>query len=143
MLEERSDRKAVGMSVLIELFMTFAKIGLFTFGGGYAMDGKYEELEKRVKNLEEMLKGFLQSEGNETHIQLDHCQGDLIVGDNCDINLLHCPVGTIIPGSIEDADSMIDDLECRVDDLNSEVDLLENRIDGAENHVEQLKTSLD
>ena len=29
------------------------------------MDGKYEELEKRAKNLEEMLKGFLQSEGNE------------------------------------------------------------------------------
>ena len=37
MLEEGSNRKAVGMSVLIELFMTFAKIGLFTFGGGYAM----------------------------------------------------------------------------------------------------------
>ena len=41
------------------------------------MDGKYEELEKRVKNLEEMLKGFLQSEGNEIHIQLDHCQPSL------------------------------------------------------------------
>lgn len=48
------------------------------------MDEKYEELEKRVKVLEEMLKGFLQSEGNEVHIQLEHCQGDLIVGDNCE-----------------------------------------------------------
>ncbi|MBR5896618.1 MAG: chromate transporter, partial [Lachnospiraceae bacterium] len=25
------------MPILIELFATFAKIGLFTFGGGYAM----------------------------------------------------------------------------------------------------------
>ena len=29
--------EAVSMSVLIELFFTFAKIGVFTFGGGYAM----------------------------------------------------------------------------------------------------------
>ncbi|MBR5677496.1 MAG: hypothetical protein IKX20_05100 [Paludibacteraceae bacterium] len=100
-------------------------------------------MEKRVKILEEMLKGFLQSEGNEIHIQLDHCQGDLIVGDNCDINLSHCPIGTMIPGSIEDSDSMIDDLECRVDDLNSEVDLIENRIDDAESRAEQLKASLE
>ncbi len=39
------------------------------------MEDKFAELEKRVKILEEMLKGFLQSEGNEIHIQLDHCQG--------------------------------------------------------------------
>ena len=107
------------------------------------MDGKYEELEKRVKNLEEMLKGFLQSEGNEIHIQLDHCQGDLIVGDNCDINLSHCPVGTMIPGSIEDADSMLDEIEDRIDDLDSEVDRLDSRIDDAESRAEQLKSSLD
>ena len=100
------------------------------------MEDKYVELEKRVKILEEMLKGFLQSEGNEIHIQLEHCQGDLIVGDNCDINLSHCPVGTIIPGSIEDADSLIDDLECRIDDLKSEMDLLESRIDDAEDLAE-------
>ncbi|MBR6019874.1 MAG: hypothetical protein IK055_06615 [Lachnospiraceae bacterium] len=100
------------------------------------MEGKYEELEKRVKILEEMLKGFLQSEGNEIHIQLEHCQGDLIIGDNCEINLSHCPVGTIIPGSIEDADTMIDDLECRIDDLKSEMDLLESRIDDAEDLAE-------
>lgn len=107
------------------------------------MDGKYEELEKRVKNLEEMLKGFLQSEGNEIHIQLDHCQGDLIVGDNCDIKLSHCPVGTMIPGSIEDADSMLDEIEDRIDDLDSEVDRLDSRIDDAESRAEQLKPSLD
>ena len=107
------------------------------------MEEKYAELEKRVKILEEMLKGFLQSEGNEIHIQLDHCQGDLIIGDNCEINLSQCPVGTIIPGSIDDADSMIDDLEGRIDELDSEVDRLENRIDDAENRAEQLKLSLD
>ena len=30
------------MSILFELFVTFAKIGLFTFGGGYAMIGMIE-----------------------------------------------------------------------------------------------------
>ena len=100
------------------------------------MEEKYLELEKRVKVLEEMLKGFLQSEGNEIHIQLERCQGDLFVGDNCDINLSHCPVGTIIPGSLEDADTLIDDLECRIDDLKSEMDLLESRIDDAEDLAE-------
>ena len=107
------------------------------------MEEKYAELEKRVKILEEMLKGFLQSEGNEIHIQLDHCQGDLIVGDNCDINLSHCPVGTMIPGSIENSDSLIDEIEDRIEDLDSEVGQLENRIDDAENRAEQLKSSLE
>lgn len=31
------------MSILLELFLTFAKIGLFTFGGGYAMIAMIEE----------------------------------------------------------------------------------------------------
>jgi len=30
------------MSILLELFITFAKIGLFAFGGGYAMIGLIE-----------------------------------------------------------------------------------------------------
>ena len=107
------------------------------------MEEKYEELEKRVKNLEEMLKGFLQSEGNEIHIQLDNCQGDLIVGDNCEINLSQCPVGTMIPGSIEDSETLLDEIEYRIDELNNEVDRLDNRIDDAENRAEQLKSSLD
>ncbi len=107
------------------------------------MSDKYTELEKRVKILEEMLKGFLQSEGNEIHIQLEHCQGDLIIGDNCEINLSQCPVGTIIPGSVDDADSMIDDIEGRIDDLNSEIDMIESRIDAAEDLTEQIKSSLD
>ncbi len=50
MLEEESDRKAVGKSVLIELFMTFAKIGLFTFGGGYAMLSIIEDICVEKKN---------------------------------------------------------------------------------------------
>ena len=25
------------MNILLDLFLTFAKVGLFTFGGGYAM----------------------------------------------------------------------------------------------------------
>ena len=32
------------MQVLIELFMTFAKIGAFTFGGGYAMISLIEDI---------------------------------------------------------------------------------------------------
>ncbi len=90
-----------------------------------------------------MLKGFLQSEGTEVHIQLDHCQGDLIVGDHCDINLSQCPVGTLIPGSIDGSEAMLDEIEDRIDELNGEVDQLENRIDDAENRAEQLKSSLD
>ena len=107
------------------------------------MEDKYAELEKRVKILEEMLKGFLQSEGNEIHIQLDHCQGDLIVGDNCDINLTNCPVGAVIPSNMEDSEALLDEIEDRIDELDSEVDRLENRIDDAENRAEQLKLSLD
>ena len=107
------------------------------------MEDKYAELEKRVKILEELLKGFLQSEGKEIHIQLSNCQGDLIVGDNCDINLTNCPVGTIIPDSMEDSEFLLDEIEDRIDELDSEVDRLENRIDDAENRAEQLKLSLD
>ena len=107
------------------------------------MEDKYAELEKRVKILEEMLKGFLLSEGNEIHIQLDHCQGDLFVGDNCDINLSNCPVGAVIPDNIEDSELLLDEIEDRIYDLNSDVDLLENRIDDVQKQAEQLKSSLD
>ena len=105
------------------------------------MDDKYAELEKRVKILEEMLKGFLQSDGNVIHLQLENCQGDLVVGDHCDINLSNCPVGTIIPDSVEDSVTLLDDIEGRIDELNSAVDLLEDRIDAAEDRAEQLKSS--
>ena len=107
------------------------------------MEDKYAELEKRVKILEEMLKGFLQSEGTEVHIQLDHCQGDLIVGDNCDISLSQCPIGAMISSNMEDSEALLDEIEDRIDELDGEVDQLENRIDDAENRAEQLKLSLD
>ena len=32
------------MNILLDLFLTFAKIGLFTFGGGYAMIGIFENI---------------------------------------------------------------------------------------------------
>ena len=32
------------MKVLLELFITFFKIGLFTFGGGYAMIAQIREI---------------------------------------------------------------------------------------------------
>ena len=37
------------MHLLLDLFLTFAKIGLFTFGGGYAMIALIEDtcLEKK------------------------------------------------------------------------------------------------
>ncbi|MBR1673816.1 MAG: chromate transporter [Eubacterium sp.] len=38
------------MSILIELFLTFAKIGLFTFGGGYAMLSIIENICVEKKN---------------------------------------------------------------------------------------------
>ena len=107
------------------------------------MQENYAELEKRVKVLEDMLKGFLQSEGNEIHIQLQNCQGDLIVGDNCYIKLTNCPVGTIIPNDLENADTLIDDLEGRIDDLESALDSLEDRIDDAEDRVDSLDPSED
>lgn len=38
------------MSILMELFFTFVKIGLFTFGGGYAMISMIENncVEKKI-----------------------------------------------------------------------------------------------
>ena len=46
------------MSILVELFLTFAKIGLFTFGGGYAMISIIENKcveEKKWITHEEMM----------------------------------------------------------------------------------------
>ena len=44
------DRKAIVMPILIELFLTFVKIGLFTFGGGYAMLSIIENICVEKKN---------------------------------------------------------------------------------------------
>ena len=38
------------MPILIELFLTFVKIGLFTFGGGYAMLSIIENICVEKKN---------------------------------------------------------------------------------------------
>jgi len=46
----KKDRKAAVMPILIELFLTFAKIGLFTFGGGYAMLSIIENICVEKKN---------------------------------------------------------------------------------------------
>ncbi len=46
----KKDRKAIVMPILIELFLTFAKIGLFTFGGGYAMLSIIENICVEKKN---------------------------------------------------------------------------------------------
>jgi chromate transporter len=46
----KKDRKVIVMPILIELFLTFAKIGLFTFGGGYAMLSIIENICVEKKN---------------------------------------------------------------------------------------------
>ncbi len=43
-------KEMLGMPILIELFLTFAKIGLFTFGGGYAMLSIIENICVEQKN---------------------------------------------------------------------------------------------
>lgn len=37
LLTHSREQKGIKMNILLDLFFTFAKIGLFTFGGGYAM----------------------------------------------------------------------------------------------------------
>ena len=47
------------MKVLLELFYTFFKIGLFTFGGGYAMIAQIKEIiveKKKWINEEELME---------------------------------------------------------------------------------------
>ncbi len=43
-------KEMLGMPILIELFLTFTKIGLFTFGGGYAMLSIIENICVEQKN---------------------------------------------------------------------------------------------
>jgi chromate transporter len=47
---KNSEKEMLGMPILIELFLTFAKIGLFTFGGGYAMLSIIENICVEQKN---------------------------------------------------------------------------------------------
>lgn len=54
-MKEKEEKK---MNVLLELFLCFAKIGLFTFGGGYAMIGIIENLcveQKKWMTHDEMM----------------------------------------------------------------------------------------
>lgn len=47
---KNSEKEMLGMPILIELFLTFTKIGLFTFGGGYAMLSIIENICVEQKN---------------------------------------------------------------------------------------------
>lgn len=48
------------MNILLDLFLTFAKIGLFTFGGGYAMISMIENncVERKNKYVQAVLRGL-------------------------------------------------------------------------------------
>lgn len=49
------------MNIFIDLYLTFAKIGLFTFGGGYAMLPLLEREvvdDKKWASREEILRSF-------------------------------------------------------------------------------------
>ena len=49
------------MGILPDLFLTFAKVGLFTFGGGYAMIALIENA--CVERKAEMRKGYSPNSG--------------------------------------------------------------------------------
>lgn len=107
------------------------------------MEDRISALEERIEVLEQLLKGFLSSEGNDIHLEMRECQGDMSFGDNCTVVQKNCPIGTMVTGSIDVADSQLDDIESRIDDLNSSIDDLEDRIDAAESRAEQLESDVD
>ena len=70
-------------------------------------------------------------------ISLTDCRiGDFKIGDNCNITLQTCSVGSIIPDNIEDAACRVADLECILDDVIA-------NLEDAETRLNDLETTLD
>lgn len=89
-----------------------------------------QSLEKRIEKLENLLEHMCIRQCKE--ISLSNCPiGDIELGDNCNINLQTCSVGTMIP-DIDEAENRIEDLESRLDAVLTDLDEAECRLDGFE-----------
>lgn len=91
-------------------------------------DDKIKNLEERIKTLEDKLNKIAFNEAKE--VILTSCPiGDIVLGDGCNLNFQHCPIGSVIDKDLDEAESRLDELECRIDDMNSKIDETESRID--------------
>ncbi len=73
------------MSVLIDLFMTFAKIGLFTFGGGYAMLSLIEDIcveKKKWISYDELMNITVIAESTPGLIAINCATFHAMIGGN-------------------------------------------------------------
>jgi peptidoglycan hydrolase CwlO-like protein len=87
-----------------------------------------QELEERIKFLEEKLNHIVLSDNNT--ITISSCSfGTVAFGDNCEANFHNSSAGSVINGNFEDAEDKLDEIESRIDDAESRMDELESRID--------------
>ncbi len=90
-----------------------------------------KSLEERIEKLEKLFEHLCIDQYKE--ITLTRCSlGDIKLGDNCNITLSSCPVGSVI-SDIEDAENRVDDLGNRIEDIRNEIDDAETRLDTLEN----------
>lgn len=118
------------------------------------MENRINELEKRVAELEEIIKSLCLGEGGNIVISGGNF-GDLHVGNNSNVDLTNiaisrvyanecesvtlntCPVGTIYKTKSEVVD--IDGVSDRVDDMDDTINSLEDKA----NEIEELIDELD
>lgn len=83
-----------------------------------------KRLEERVERLENFIGKMTIGEGL---ISFNDCTlADIYVSDGCNLSFSDCPVGTVIPSDIDDAEDRIEDLEERLQNIVEQIDDIEN-----------------
>lgn len=67
-----------------------------------------KQLEERVERLEKFIS-------------------KIIIGEGQNISFNDCPIGTVIPKDIDDAEDRIDDLEDKLNNILEQIDDVENK----------------
>ena len=82
---------------------------------------KIEELEQRVKRLEDMLDNICLTQAQNVTFE-NSSFADVKIGGSCQVDFERCSVGAVIGEDIEDAEDRLDELEARIEEAFDRLD---------------------
>ena len=95
-------------------------------------------LKKRVDELESLVKALLRGDERVTNLTGIPI-ANLVLGSGCEVNMQHCPLGTVFYGEQD----CIEKAEERLSDLTDQAEELEGMIDDLENRPEDIRDEQD
>lgn len=87
-----------------------------------------KQLEKRVEHLESIISKITIEKGNNISFN-GGSLADIYLSEGCNLSFNNCPIGSVMPGNIDDAEDRIQALENRLEDIVDQLDDIDNKLE--------------